>query len=298
VIKRIGGVLVMKLCLDCGQCFEAEDWRCSVCGWLPEFQQGYPTFAPNLGHPFDGFEEQLFALLAEIEPGHFWFEARNHLLIWALRRYFPRTHNLLEIGCGTGFVLAGIQREMPHLALSGSDIFTAGLVFAQARLPQATLFQMDARRIPFEAEFDVIGAFDVLEHIAEDETVLGEMFRAVKPGGGIMLTVPQHPLLWSYFDDVSHHQRRYTRPELLRKVAQAGFRVRRVTSFIALLLPLLWLARWRQQQIPANYDLKTEFEHHRLLNASLKKVLDFERELIRLNASFPAGGSLLIIAER
>jgi hypothetical protein len=137
-----------------------------------------------------------------------------------------------------------------------------------------------------------------LEHIVEDEAALGEMFRATRPGGGIMLTVPQHPFLWSYFDDVSHHQRRYTRPELLRKVEKAGFRVRRVTSFVSLLLPFLLLVRWRQRQPPANYDLRTEFEHRWPLNLLLKKVLDFERRLIRLNLSFPAGGSLLVIAKR
>lgn len=287
----------MKLCLACGQCFKDDDWRCPACAWLPEFRQGYPTFAPNLTDTFDGFERQLFALLAEIEPGHFWFEARNGLLVWALRCYFPQAKNLLEIGCGTGFVLSGLQRELPLLALAGSDIFTEGLAFAQARLPAVTLFQMDARRIPFEAEFDVIGAFDVLEHIVEDETVLGQMYRATRPGGGIMLTVPQHPFLWSYFDDVSHHQRRYIRSDLVRKVEQAGFRVRRVTSFVALLLPFLLLAR-RRQQIPENYDLRTEFRQPRLLNLLLKKVMDVEQSLIRLNVSFPAGGSLLLIAER
>ena len=64
---------------------------------------------------------------------------------------------------------------------------------------------MDARRIPFEDEFDVIGAFDVLEHIKEDEQVLVQMHRAVKSGGGIMLTVPQHMFLWSEQDVQAHH---------------------------------------------------------------------------------------------
>lgn len=288
----------MQICLTCEQQFKADNWRCPACGWLPEFQQGYPVFASHLLGKSDGFEEKLFALLAEIEPGHFWFESRNHLLLWALRRYFPHARNFLEIGCGTGFVLAGIHSNNSGLALSGSDIFSEGLAFAQARLPQATFYQMDARCIPFEEEFDVIGAFDVLEHIAEDELVLRQMFRAVRPGGGIMLTVPQHPFLWSFFDDASHHKRRYTRSELLEKVEQAGFKTSRSTSFVSLLLPLLLLARWRQRQPQANYDLRAEFEKGWLLNLSLKKVLDFERLFIKHNVSFPAGGSLLVIATR
>ncbi|MFN8454586.1 MAG: class I SAM-dependent methyltransferase [Anaerolineae bacterium] len=288
----------MKICLACGQRFEAAGWRCSRCGRLPEFRQGYPAFAPALAGKFDGFEAQLFATLAQIEAGHFWFEARNCLLIWALRRYFPQARNFLEIGCGTGFVLAGLQREYPHLALSGSDIFIEGLTFAQARLAQATLWQMDARCIPFEAEFDVIGAFDVLEHIAEDETVLQQMFGALKPGGGIMVTVPQHPFLWSYFDDLSHHQRRYTRLELIKKIEQAGFKVCCVTSFVSFLLPILLLTRWRQHRRLDNDEVKAEFEHSWWVNAALKKVMDFERGLIKQGLSFPAGGSLLLVARR
>lgn len=288
----------MKICLACRQRFEAADWNCPTCHWSPQLQQGYPVFAPDLAGNFAGFEAQLFNILAEVEPGHFWFEARNRLLIWTVRQYFPQARNFLEIGCGTGFVLSGLKRTYPDLVLSGSDIFMEGLVFAQARLPQAKLWQMDARCIPLEAEFDVIGAFDVLEHIAEDETVLQQMFCALKPGGGIMVTVPQHPFLWSYFDDLSHHQRRYTRSELLRKMEQAGFEICRVTSFVSFLLPILLLTRWRQRKLIANLEVKAEFEHSWLVNAALKKVMDFERSLIKLGLSFPAGGSLLVVAQR
>lgn len=66
---------------------------------------------------------------------------------------------------------------------------------------------MDARRIPFEGEFDVIGAFDVLEHIEEDERVLGQLNAALRSGGGIIATVPQHQWLWSEMDTVSGHRR-------------------------------------------------------------------------------------------
>ncbi|MFN8458350.1 MAG: class I SAM-dependent methyltransferase [Anaerolineae bacterium] len=288
----------MKICLACQQRFESADWDCPVCHWTPQFRHGYPIFAPNLAGNFAGFEAQLFSILAEIEAGHFWFEARNQLLIWSLQRYFPQARNFLEIGCGTGFVLSGLKREYSHLVLSGSDIFMEGLAFAQARLPQATLWQMDARSIPFEAEFDVIGAFDVLEHIVEDETVLRQIFCALKPGGGIMVTVPQHPFLWSYFDDLSHHQRRYIRSNLLSKMEQVGFKICKVTSFVTFLLPILLLTRWRQRHLSDNYDVKAEFEHSWLVNTALKKVMDFERGLIKQGFSFPAGGSLLVVAQR
>lgn len=288
----------MKKCFSCGHRFEADHWHCPDCGRHPKSYNGFTAFASDQIKNSDGFDNEFFALLAEVEPGHFWFESRNRLILWALREFFPEPRDFLEIGCGTGFVLSGIRREFPELSLIASDIFTEGFTYAQARIPDAEFFQMDARHIPFEHEFDVIGAFDILEHIVEDEAVLVEMFQATKPGGGIILTVPQHPFLWSYFDELSHHQRRYTRLELLKKVEQVGFKIIHSTSFISLLLPLLLLSRLRHRQLKNNYDLREEFNNVGILNTLLTRVLDLERALIKRGFSFPLGGSLLVVAKR
>ena len=154
---------------------------------------------------------------------------------------------------------------------------------------------MDARQIPFEREFDVVGAFDVLEHIAEDELVLSEMFKATRPGGGILLTVPQHQFLWSELDRHSMHQRRYNRAHLRGKVERAGFCVERITSFVSFLLPLLILSRRKRK----DQDLWAEVPRmNRSLNAFFEKTLAAERALIRSGISFPAGGSLLLVARK
>jgi SAM-dependent methyltransferase len=288
----------MKLCLACGQRFEGDDWRCPGCGQGPDLRHGHLSFAPDLAESSGGFDAEYFTPLAKLEAGHFWFRSRNRLLIWALRRYFPHASSLLEIGCGTGYVLAGIQRELPDLLLCGSEIFSEGLSYAEERLPGVTLLQMDARHIPFEGEFDVIGAFDVLEHVEDDETVLQQMYRATKPGGGTILTVPQHRSLWSIVDEYSFHQRRYTRRELAAKVERAGFEVIRATSFVSLLLPLMLLSRVNRRKSEVGFDPVAELEVDPILNLILEKVLGIERTLIRKGLSFPVGGSLLVVAER
>ena len=107
----------MKVCLACGQRFEADDWRCPGCGQSPELHNGYFAFSPDLAETSDGFSAEYFTQLAKLEAGHFWFRSRNRLLIWALRRYFPHASSFLEIGCGTGFVLSGIRQEFPELML-------------------------------------------------------------------------------------------------------------------------------------------------------------------------------------
>jgi len=259
---------------------------------------GHPALAPEVAEDSEGFEASYFAQLAEMEAGNFWFRSRNRLIIWALARYFPSARNFLEIGCGTGFVLSGIREAYPALTLSGSEVFSAGLDFAARRLPDVELFQMDARRIPLREEFDVIGAFDVLEHIEDDELVLAQMHGACRRGGGIILTVPQHPSLWSRADDYARHVRRYGARELREKVGRAGFRVTRLTSFVSLLLPLMYVSRRREQRAGGEFDPAGEFNIGRLTNSALGNILGLERAAIRSGLSLPAGGSLLMVARR
>jgi SAM-dependent methyltransferase len=218
------------------------------------------------------------------------------LLAWALKKYLPHSRNLLEIGCGTGFVLQGLQRAFPSLRLTASEIFCEGLRVAAQRVPQASLLQMDALHMPFREEFDVIGAFDVLEHIEDDETVLRQMYVAAKKGGGVMITVPQHPWLWSEIDRLSGHVRRYSGPELKDKAERAGFRVLRMTSFVAILLPLMVIVRLLKKR--GSEDFLAEYDISRFSNLFLERLLDLEAALIRLGVSLRSGGSLLLVAER
>ena len=291
----------MKVCTACMCRFDGENWRCPNCGQSPKIRSGNLAFAPDLTEDSESFDIRSFAQLSKVEEGNFWFESRNRLLVWALRRYFPYAYYFLEIGCGTGFVLSGIQREIPGLNLAGSDIFSEGLSFAQKRLTDVEFFQMDARLIPFEREFDVIGAFDVLEHIDEDDTVFLQMFQATRPGGGILVTVPQHRFLWSAIDDYTFHKRRYTRDELKRKVEKAGFRIERITSFVTLLLPFMLLSRLRymsSREVNFGKDAMAEFHISPILNAALAKISTIEQVMIQLGLSLPFGGSLLCIGRK
>jgi SAM-dependent methyltransferase len=288
----------MKRCLGCSRAFESIDWICPHCQFSGRIVDGYPTFAPELANEYSGFQPEYFQELAELESSNFWFRARNRLIIWALRRHFSNARNFLEIGCGTGFVLSGIADAVPKIRLSGSEIFLSGLCFASSRLPDAEFFQMDARRVPFEDEFDVIGAFDVLEHISEDEMVLSQMYQATTTGGGIILTVPQHAFLWSPQDEYARHVRRYEAEDLKEKVRRAGFIVERTTSFVSLLLPLMFLSRLRKRKSGEQLDALDELRIGGLANAVLEATLDIERVFIHLGCSLPMGGSLLLIARK
>lgn len=288
----------MKKCLNCNSQFESQDWHCPVCNYTPVTIGGNITFAPDLATESEGFDAEFFPQLAKLEAKNFWFRSRNRIIIYAIQHYFPHAQTFLEIGCGTGFVLQGIEKHLPHLTTSGSEIFTEGLKFATERLCKTNLFQMDARNIPFTNEFDIIGAFDVIEHIQQDEDVIRQMYVATRNGGGIILTVPQHPWLWSPSDTHAHHFRRYVRQNLIYKLQKAGFKVVKATSFVSLLLPLMLISRLKNRHHPQNYDPISEFKISSTLNYLLEKILDAERWLIKLGISLPLGGSLLIIAHK
>tara|TARA_B100001013_G_scaffold324420_2_gene235891 strand:- start:1257 stop:2141 length:885 start_codon:yes stop_codon:yes gene_type:complete len=291
----------MKVCVNCDFAFQREEWECPECGKAPDGGGGgggYLCFVPKNCDANDAFNAEDFELLVEMEARNFWFTGRSMLLLWAFKRYFPAASSFFEVGCGTGFVLSGFFREVPHLVLAGSDLHSSALGFAQKRLDGVPLYQIDACHVPFEKEFDAIGAFDVLEHIHDDERALEQMFRAVKPGGGIMITVPQHQILWSAVDGYSHHKRRYSSAELIRKVEAAGFVVGRVTSFLTLLLPLMILSRIRWKLGRSDYDPISELRISSFLNNVLGKFMSLERWFIQLGVSFPAGGSLLLVARR
>jgi SAM-dependent methyltransferase len=287
----------MKACPNCATTFDGL-WFCPRCNFAPKTIEGFLSFAPDLASETSQLHPTDFATLAAIENQNFWFRSRNRLIGWAIQRYFERPAKILEIGCGTGFVLSEIRRIFPVTELSGSEASCAGLAFAAQRVKSASLFQMDARNIPFREEFDVVGAFDVLEHIREDERVLSQMHAALRPGGGIVVTVPQHAFLWSPVDEVAGHVRRYSARELIEKVSRAGFHVTRATSFVSLLLPLMIASRLGRRNSSGKAVAESEFVLGPVGDFLLERLFDVERGLIRMGLSFPVGGSMLIVARK
>lgn len=242
------------------------------------------------------FPVESFAPLAAAEASHWWFCARNRVLLWILQHKIPVFQTLLEVGCGTGYVLEAIRQSYPQATLYGSEFFEEGLVFARQRIPTASFTQLDARLLQDHQRYQVIGAFDVLEHIDEDVLVLENLARALTHRGHLLITVPQHTWLWSRVDEQACHVRRYSRRELLRKLRSVGLEVEYVTSFVSLLLPMMVMARRRAQD--TDYDPMVEFRLTTWLNRSLEAVMSLELILLKLGITFPMGGSLLVLARK
>ncbi|MBU2552553.1 MAG: class I SAM-dependent methyltransferase [Proteobacteria bacterium] len=287
----------MKRCLSCAALFSGDKFVCPDCGHAPEWKEGFPSFAPGAVLEKDGFPVEAFENLFEIEDGSFWFRARNSLISWALDRFFPNCSNFFEVGCGTGYVLSGLARRRPDLTLAGSDLYFHALRLASKRLGNAVdLYQMDAADIPFEAEFDVIGAFDVLEHIEDDEAVLAQLCRTASSGGGVIVTVPQHMRLWGEIDVISGHKRRYSVEALNGKFKKAGLSSIYHTSFVTFLLPAVFLSRLYGE---CSLDrARRSLILPRPLDAALEALMAVERRLILAGVRLLWGSSLLMVGKK
>jgi SAM-dependent methyltransferase len=277
-------------------------WSCNACGFAIKHRDGIPSLISNDAGEPSGFDPRLFEILIKYEVSSFWFVNRTRLIIGLVQRYFGAAVNIFEIGCGTGHVLLALRQSLPSAALSGSDPYLRGLAFARSRISSGVaLFQMDACNIPAVEQFDVIGVFDVIEHIADDQRALDQIYAALKPEGGIIVAVPQHPWLWSPADADAHHQRRYSRGELEGKLIKAGFKIRCSTSFNAVLIPLMIVSRMAAK-LHARHNAEmqplAELAMPPWLNSVLTLLLKLEVHLTLAGVRWPFGGSRFVVAQR
>jgi SAM-dependent methyltransferase len=264
---------------------------------------GFRCYAPELARSHADYPSEGFDVTAEIEARSFWCRTRNRVLRRVFERFVDRTRpvDVLEIGCGTGFVLKGLS-ALPNLRLTGSEIYLQGLRYARETVPGVAFIQLDATDMPFRANFDVIGAFDVLEHVADDRKVIEQVKLALRPGGAFVITVPQYQWMWSRLDEIVEHKRRYSRAELTGKLREAGFTVRYVTSFVTTLFPLMAASRLLSKREDRAGGTREQFASEVTLPAALNwlfdKVMRVDEALLRAGVTLPFGGSLLVVGIR
>lgn len=284
---------------ECGVChaeFDSLTHECQMCGHSPQRIDGLLAFAPELAASEEGYKAEFYDEYRGLERHHFWFTVRRDLIVFFISLHCPNVAAYFEVGCGTGYVMEGVREAFPTAQLFGSEMLTSGLALARDSLPSAEFLQMDARNIPFREHFDVVAAFDVIEHIKQDDLVLQQLYKAARPGGVLILTVPQHQWLWSEVDVYSQHERRYSASALHGIIEAAGFRVVDSTSFVTFLLPLMLLSRLLGRGRSADADPLSEFRIPPWLNGMLTQVMRLEAFFIRLGLRLPIGGSRLVVA--
>jgi SAM-dependent methyltransferase len=256
------------------------------------------------------YDPKFFNHLARIEGKHFWFRTRIQIittLTEQITRNLTDGYRVLEVGCGTGNVLRALEQTCPRGIVVGMDLFAEGLAFARTRT-SCPLVQGNLEQPGFGIQFDVIGAFDVVEHLSDDLQVFRSIHSMLKPGGMLLLTVPAHQSLWSYFDEVGHHCRRYEPADLRGKLTQTGYEIEFLSEFMASIYPLLWLVRrikskWRRTDSSNSdaSDRELSLEELRIVpfvNGLLTFLLAQEAKLIKSRRALPFGTSIIVAARR
>jgi SAM-dependent methyltransferase len=233
-----------------------------------------------------------------MERKHFWHVGRKEIILDVLRRNIPdlaKCH-MLEIGCGNGNVLLYLKQN--GVKIEGGDISVAGLKYCHQRDDLIPLHLINVMALPFVDDYDIIGLFDVLEHIDDDNKALWEIAKALKPHGKLLLTVPAHKFLWGYFDVFSVHKRRYNRRELIAKLERGGFTIKKLSYYVSFLFPLLVGIRVINKLFHKK-DVKTSLEMKTILviNEFLLLFMRMEKILLRY-LNIPFGASLIVLAEK
>ena len=205
--------------------------------------------------------------LAELEDDHWWYRERRHLLAKAISGLTPG--RALDIGAaGGGNTRVLREHGWDAVALEyGAD----GAEVASRR-GLATL-RSDATKLPLaDDSVDLVMAFDLLEHLADDDAAVAEVHRVLKPGGTYLVAVPADPRLWSSHDEAVDHVRRYTRDGLLSLLERGGFEIKDVRSWNVLLRPVVAMRR----KVSSGSDLE---DLHPIVNFGLRTIITAERYL-------------------
>jgi SAM-dependent methyltransferase len=278
---------------------ENSELVCVRCSKKYPVRDGIPCFV-ELDPNALPFKEEYFEFWFERENTHFWHVGRKEAIYVFtepyLKSHFTSYNEItgIEIGLGNGNVTTEFVKH--GVPMEGADLFYSSLQFCRKRL-NIPLYQSDLLKLPFKDKYDFAGIYDIIEHIEDDRLALKNLYNSLKPGGIVSITVPACKFLWSQFDELDH-KRRYNKKELVDKVKEAGFKVKRVSFLMFLLLPVVFIVRKTQ-----TYPKDTKLEHVKevrvvpVINEIFLAIFRLEKILVKF-FNLPIGSSLILIAEK
>jgi SAM-dependent methyltransferase len=241
-------------------------------------------------------DQQYTAEYEHFEMNHWWHVARQELIQWAMLKYVhsPATARWLDVGCGTGVLLAATP-QIPN---------RMGLEMDAASVARAQEKGLDVRQVQPKwdfsehGKFDVVTLCDVIEHVEHDIDAINAVNRVLNPGGTVLVTVPALRSLWSAHDVRNHHFRRYDRKQLMSLFDPRQWKVQRATYFSSLLLPMVWTFRQiknlRYGTDPAKCPDDKAFGK---LDPVFLRIFRTEVALLK-KTNMPLGSSLILVATK
>ena len=234
----------------------------------------------------------LYSQLYSQEEYYWWHRAKRHLV----KQFLPtqRKLRILDIGCGTGKLL---QELSASGSVWGVDSSTQAIAFCRRRGIKQ-VYQQQLPRLQLKQKFDVITCLDVLEHVADDTAALQVINQLLKPHGRLILTVPAYPWLYSYWDKILGHHRRYNRSQLYKLIIDSGLVPIKLSFVYSFLLPIVIPFRWLRQRLFRRQKPQSDFiELPRLLHRLLLVIAKLEQRLLSY-INLPFGLSLICVAQK
>ena len=237
-------------------------------------------------------ERVVYQQMAELDDRHWWYRARRKILAELIRREvrLPADARILEIGCGTGHnlqMLAGFGH------VDGLELDEEAAALSEKRLGRKVMRSPLPELDQVPDNYDLIGAFDVIEHIDDDRAALAAIATKLKPAGKFMMTVPTHPWMWTAHDVANHHRRRYSKRALRSLIENSPMKLERLGYFNSLLFPVAIAERAASKlRGKDNGDVSLPPAP---LNRALEAVFASERYLVG-RVPLPPGLSLFAVA--
>ncbi|MDD5605870.1 MAG: class I SAM-dependent methyltransferase [Patescibacteria group bacterium] len=229
------------------------------------------------------------------ETNYWWHIGRRQVLGRVLGGFVSPHCNLqlLDLGCGAGVNFSWL-RDWGQV--DGLDNSPTALAFCRAHRAYRHVIEGDASNILTATTYDLVTAFDVLEHIQNDVVALQNWHRVIKPNGWLYLTVPAHAWLFTTHDQVLHHFRRYSALDLRQKVECAGFEIKFLSPFFFFTFPVFVAVRWLMRgQRRTTYETASSQSR---LTGVLVALSQIEASWLGRGWGLPWGSSLVLIAKR
>jgi len=243
-------------------------------------------------------QEHIYQKMYEVEDRHWWYSAKRRIIRHLLERYLPPAggsapRRLADLGCGCGRLLEELP---PGFDGVGVDASETAVEFCRKRGVSASVGSLPAQ-VPFpDGTFDAVILADILEHVEDDEACARAAARLLRAGGVMIVTAPAYPALWSSWDEIHGHRRRYTLGTLRQVLATTELDIELLSYYNMFLLPPAALARVLKK-LTLQQDAAELSPPPGWINSLLRGIFAGERHLLG-RLPLPAGLSLIAVLRR